>query len=286
MIHNKESIPCIIGSTIGMLGSLIFILVYSFIKEIRDSSRKFIFTLAICDFLFAFSTILPGPSNYKLCQFQAFMIAFTFATSCSLIFLTSLVFYLKICHGKNFDESKSFFVFGVIIIIVICLNNSIIFTHFGKVEPGNSHWCWTTKPKFEALIYCIAWVGLLGTLILYSIMFIKLKRNLNPNISKTFHYKMFALGWIYLFTEIWASIKRGRQLFDPKVQDNLFLDVTQALFAPMLGLWDSVFFVFGDRIVRRLLKMRFKKRTYEEIKFNILKSPNIVEFSDDDDDIN
>ncbi|KAJ5074386.1 epoxide hydrolase-like protein [Anaeramoeba ignava] len=280
MIHNKESIPTIIGSTIGMTGSLIFIISYSILKKMRDSARKFIFTLAICDFFLAFFAILPGPSSDLLCKFQGFFFSFTFAASCSLIFLTSLVFYLKIRYGKNVDQSKKFFIIGIIIIVIICLLASSLFVIFGEIGPGNTHWCWITKIRIEPIIYSIVWSTLLATLILYSIIFCKLKQN--PKYSKSFQYKIFALGWIYLFTELWTSVKRGRQLADPKVEDNLFLDVMQAVLTPMLGLWDSVFFVFGDKNVRSLLKFKFKYKTrkYKQLKVIVLDNPNIIEFFD------
>ncbi|KAJ5074381.1 g protein-coupled receptor [Anaeramoeba ignava] len=278
MIHNKESIPCIIGSTIGMVGSLIFILVYSFIKEIRDPARKYILVLASCDFLLGFSAILPGPSSDRFCEVQGFLLSFSFAASCSFIFLVSLVFYLKFCHDKNVDQSTTFFIFGVFSVVVICLIASIIFVFYGKIGPGFSHWCWTTKPEIEPVIYIITWVSLIGTLILYLIIFLKLRKN--RKYSKTFQYKIFALGWIYVFTELWTSIKRARQMANPDVKDNLFLDVIQAIFTPMLGLWDSVFFVFGDKNVRSFLKLKLKKKKYEELKITLLENPNVLEISE------
>ncbi|KAJ5074382.1 g protein-coupled receptor [Anaeramoeba ignava] len=257
MIHNKESIPCIIGSTIGMAGSLIFILVYLFLKEIRDSARKYIIILSICDFLLGFFAILPGPSSTGLCHTQAFFMSFLFIASCSFIFLASLVFYLKFCHDKNVDQSPIFFIWGFVLIIIVALIVSIITISFSPIASKDTHWCWVTKHKIEAIVYSIVWVTLLGTLILYSLFFFQLRGN--TRISKSFQYKMFALGWIYVFTELWTSIKRARQLANENASDSSVLDFTQALFLPMLGLWDSVFFVFFDKNVRNSIKNRFSK---------------------------
>ncbi|KAJ5074383.1 g protein-coupled receptor [Anaeramoeba ignava] len=277
MIHNKESIPTIIGSTLGMTGSLLFIIVYSFIKEIRDPARKFIFNLAIYDFFFGIFAIIPGPISYDLCQIQGFFYSFTFGASCSFIFLISLVFYLKICYGKNVDESKKFFIIGNIIIFIICLIAASIFVIFGKVGSGDAHWCWITKSQFEPVIYIIVWFSLLGALTLYTIIFFKIRKN--PNFSKAFQYKMFALGWVYTLTEIWTSIKRIRQMINPDAKDNEFLDLSQAFIGPMLGLWDSVFFVFGDKTVRSFIKAKLKKRKYDELKIGLKENERNMEFS-------
>ncbi|KAJ5074387.1 g protein-coupled receptor [Anaeramoeba ignava] len=263
MIHNKESIPAIIGSTIGMAGSLIFILVYLFLKEIQDSARKFIFILSIYDFFLAFFAILPGPSSSGLCKFQGFALGFIFTASFSLIFLTSLVFYLKICYAKNVDESKKFFIIGNFVVFLISLIIAIIYIIFGKIGPGSTHWCWVTEVKLGPVNYSVIWFDLLGTIILYSITFFKLRKD--PKYPKSFQYKIFALGWIYLVTQIWSSIKRIRELMNPNAPNNLFLDVMQSLAAPMLGIWDAVFFVFFDKNVRSLLKFKFKKRKYGEL---------------------
>ncbi|KAJ5074377.1 g-protein coupled receptor [Anaeramoeba ignava] len=262
MIHNKESIPTIIGSTIGMTGSLIFIIVYTFIKEIRDSARKFILILAIYDFLLGFFAILPGPSVTNLCNVQGFFLSFVFVGACCFIFLIALVFYLKLCKAKHVDQSKSFFVVGNIVIIVIALIESSIFVRFGEIDSGNTHWCWTSKISIEILVYSIVWVTLIGSMILYSMLFFKLRKD--KTYSKTFQYKIFALGWIYIVTELWTSIKRARQMVNPDAKDNLFLDVMQAIFFPMIGLWDAVFFVFGDKNVRSFIKNKYSKSHYDE----------------------
>ncbi|KAJ5074378.1 adhesion g protein-coupled receptor b2 [Anaeramoeba ignava] len=277
MIHNKESIPCIIGSTIGMAGSLIFIIVYTFIKEIRDSARKFILILAIYDFLLGFFAILPGHVSSGLCKVQAIFLSFVFVGACCFIFLVSLVFYLKICHGKNVDESKTFFIVGNIIGSFVALIAAVMSISFGEVGTGYTHWCWIRSSRLEAVDYSIVWIVLLGTVILYTLLYLKIRKE--KKYSKSFHYKIFVLGWIYLLTELFTSIKRARQIINPDAKDNLFLDVMQSLTVPMLGLWDAVFFVFADKNVRSFIYLRLKKRNYEELKGSNLEDSKMIEFT-------
>ncbi|KAJ5074379.1 g-protein coupled receptor protein [Anaeramoeba ignava] len=271
MIHNNLSIPTIIGSSLGMIGGLMFMIVYGLIKEIRDSGRKFIFALSVCDFLLGFSAILPGPSVNGLCQFQSFFLSFSYAGSFCFIFLLALVYFLKIFYGKNVDESRKFFIIAIIVIVVFCLISSTLFVTLGKVGSGNTHWCWIEKHRAELVVYSIIWVCLFGTVLLYSILFFKIRKE--QKYSKSFQYKIFALGWIYVCTELFPSIKRARQIANPDVENNLFLDVMQSLTAPMLGIWDAVFFVFADKNVRTFIKVKCGK---PKKSLNLIKNQNIL----------
>ncbi|KAJ5074389.1 g protein-coupled receptor [Anaeramoeba ignava] len=275
---DTNSIFSIIGSILGMLGSLIFILVYLFIKEIRDFSRKYIFTLSIYNFLLGLFAVIKGSSSDNFCKAQGFFLGLLFSASCSFIFFLALVYYLKLYHEKKVDESRKFFIIGNFFIFIIGLIVALIFIFFGDIDVGSTYWCWITNVKIEAVIYSIVWFSLLGTLVLYSITFFKIRKN--KTIPKSFQYKIFALGWIYLLTELGTSIKRGRQLVDPTVEDNLFLDITQAVGFPMLGFWDSVFFVFFDKNVRKLFF--HKKSKYENLKQEITEGNPINDSNKED----
>ncbi|KAJ5070786.1 g protein-coupled receptor [Anaeramoeba ignava] len=217
MIHNSESIPCIIGSTLGMFGALGFGVVYISFKAIRNFPRKLVFVLAIYDFISSLVFILPGPIASGLCKAQVYLIAYTFPTPSYWCFIIAIIFILKI-YGWKYMELERFFIGAHIIMHVIEIIITSLFIAYGTPRIAFTHWCWVKEIWLEAIIYSFYWAFLIGCLVFYSILIWKAKKiKGQSDFEKGFQIKMFFIPILYIFTAFWTSWKRLREMIDPSV---------------------------------------------------------------------
>ncbi|KAJ5070788.1 g protein-coupled receptor [Anaeramoeba ignava] len=259
MIHNSESIPCIIGSTLGMFGALSFAVVYISFKAIRNFPRKLMFTLSIYDFLSSFILFLPGPISSGLCKVQGYLIAYTFPTPSYWCLIVAIIFILKI-YGWKYTELEKFFIGAHIVMHIIEILITSLFIGYATPRIGHTHWCWIKEIWLEAIIYSFYWAFLIGCLVFYSILIWKARKiKGQSDFEKGFQIKMFFIPILYVFTAIWTSWKRLREMIDPSVPNNEFLDFTQGLFLPTQGFWDFVLFVVFDKEIRQEIKKKWFK---------------------------
>ncbi|KAJ5069663.1 g protein-coupled receptor [Anaeramoeba ignava] len=256
---------CFIGASLGILGSLSFIITYSILPEIRTRFRLYILTLSIYNFISGITALFPGYKGHTICCIQTFLVDFAFICVCCWIFLISLVYYLQICRNFDIENSSKFYWISIIIIQIISLTISLIVILFGEPETGFSYWCSYSKNAFIITEYSIFWFCLIGALIFYSIVVHKIRKDQKINYPKSFQIKMLTLAILYIITELWTTIERIIQVIQKVDTPNEFLVTTQAFFSPLLGFWDFIFFGLGDKFVRALLIRKFKKKKSQDI---------------------
>ncbi|KAJ5072646.1 g protein-coupled receptor [Anaeramoeba ignava] len=254
MIHNSESGPCIAGSILGMSGALIYIIAYIQFKKLRNYPRKLIFVLSIYDFLISLALFLPGYTSTGFCKFQVYMIAYFLTSPSYWCFVISIIFLLKF-YGYKYFETQRFFNFAHILMHIISI--TLLITYVVKANPtsnGRTHWCWIKQIPLEILIYVIYWFLLLGCILFYSIIIWKVYKAKNQtDFERGFQFKMFLIPLFYVFTAIFSSVKRLREMINPDVSPSPFLDFTQGLFLPTEGFWDFVLFVLADKETRNTI---------------------------------
>ncbi|KAJ5069666.1 g protein-coupled receptor [Anaeramoeba ignava] len=258
MVSISVLVGCFVGNAFGAFGSFFFIISYKILPEIRNRPRLFIVTLSICNIVSNFGGLLPGYKNNHLCSFQCFLINWFFVASFSWIFLISLIYYLQICRNVDIENSPKFYWFANLIVQIFGSIHGILAVTLGKPTSGSSYWCFISDKKIEIFHYSTIWFFLISTLILYSLVVHKIRKDKDVNYPKSFQFKMLALSLIYILTELSLSIHRITQIVKKSDSSNPFIDTFEAFFTPFLGFWDFVFFVLGDKFVRALLSHKFK----------------------------
>ncbi|KAJ5069661.1 g protein-coupled receptor [Anaeramoeba ignava] len=266
MPTNRVIIFCFIGSILGILGALSFIIIYSILPEIRTRFRLFILTLSIYNLLVDISILLPGFSGHTICSIQVFISDLFFIDASCWIFLISLIYYLQICRNFDIENSSKFYWISIIITNIISLTVSLIVTLSGEIDNGFSYWCSTSKNALVITEYSIFWFCLIGALIFYSIVVHKIRKDKEANYPKSFQFKMLTLAILYILTELWTTMERVRKVIQQVDTENEFFSVTQAFFTPLLGFWDFIFFVLGDKFVSAIVINKCKIKSYQPLK--------------------
>ncbi|KAJ5069659.1 g protein-coupled receptor [Anaeramoeba ignava] len=262
MVSNLVIVFCVIGSTLGIFGSSFFIIVYLSFEEIRTRFRLFVLTLSIYNFLIDVSLLLPGFTNHKICLAQSFLTNYSFSEAYFWIFLIALIYYLEVCKGYNCENSIKFYWISNLFIQIIGLLFGILIVVFGNPTKETSYWCSDSTRWLMSIEYSFVAVALLGALILYSLVVHKIRKEKDPVYSKSFQIKMLSIAILYILTELWNIIKRVWQIFQNTKNSNDFFDATQAFFTPLIGFWDFVFFVWGDKLVWALLLNKCTSRSF------------------------
>ncbi|KAJ5069662.1 g protein-coupled receptor [Anaeramoeba ignava] len=254
-----------IGASLGILGSLSFIITYLILPEIRTRFRLYILTLSIYNLIVDISILLPGYKGDTICSIQTFLVDFAFGFVCDWIFLISLVYYLQICRNVDIENSSKFYWISIIIIQIITTAGALVLTFTGEPETSFSYWCSDVKNSFVIFEFSIIWFCLIAALVFYSIIVHKIRKDQKINYPKSFQIKMLTLAILYIITLLWTTMERIRQVIQKVDTPNEFLVTTQAFFTPLLGFWDFIFFGLGDKFVRALLIRKFKKKKSQEI---------------------
>ncbi|KAJ5069660.1 g protein-coupled receptor [Anaeramoeba ignava] len=258
-------ICCCIGASLGILGALSFIITYSILQEIRTRFRFFILSLSTYNLLVGISVLLPGFKQKTLCSIQVFLTNYSFGAAYFWVFEIALIYYLQIRKGYDFENSKKFYWISIIIIQIVCLVFGILTVALGNPTKETSYWCTISKRWLMEIEYSLVTIFLIGSLFIYFLIIHKIRKYKDGNYPKTFQTKMLALAIVYLLTELWNIIKRVWQIFQNTKNSNDFFDATQAFFTPLIGFWDFVFFVWGDKFVWALLLRKWKKQNYDEL---------------------
>ncbi|KAJ5078395.1 g protein-coupled receptor [Anaeramoeba ignava] len=262
MIHNKESIPCIIGSVLGMFGALVYSFVYLWIPSIRNFPRKLILFLSIYDFLAGASYILPGHVNSSFCKFQTLLIAYFITSPSYWCFVISII-SLRRLNGVDYSTAKKHLKLIHLGMHVISITLALFFFFLSKAEVRNTHWCWITEIHLEVIVYTTYWALLVGCLAIYIIIMVMIEKRRRKGEAfessiRRFQIKMFFIPILYIFTAFWSSWKRLREMIEHKPRDEDWLDITQALFLPTEGFWDFILFIVFDREIRRAIREKFR----------------------------
>ncbi|KAJ5069664.1 g protein-coupled receptor [Anaeramoeba ignava] len=265
MVLTSIIVCCIIGNFFGIFGASSFIFSYKILPEIRNRSRLFILTLSICNIICEISGLLPGYKNTHLCTAQCFLINWIFIACFCWIFMISLIYYLQICRNFDIENSPKFYWFSNLFVQLFSLLHGILAVTLGKPKSGASYWCFISDKNVEIFHYSTIWFFLISTLILYSLVVHKIRKDKDINYPKSFQIKMLTLATLYIITELSLFIKKMTQIFKKDYSPNEFVDAFEAFFTPLLGFWDFVFFVVGDKFVRALLIRKFKKKKSQDV---------------------
>ncbi|KAJ5069667.1 g protein-coupled receptor [Anaeramoeba ignava] len=265
MVSTPEMVCTIIASSLGAFGALSFIISYSILPEIRTRSRLFILTLSSCNVICEFTGLLPGFKSQTLCNFQAFILTWFFAASCCWIFLISLIYYLQICRNVDIENSPKFYWFASLFVQLFASTQGILTLIIGEPSSGSSYWCYVSGKGVEIFHYSTVWFCLISTLFLYSLVIHKIRKDKEANYPKSFQFKMLTLALVYIVTELWLAIKRITQIIHENESPGIVVNSLQSFFSPLIGFWDFVFFVLGDKFVRALLSHKFSKKKYSNL---------------------
>ncbi|KAJ5069665.1 g protein-coupled receptor [Anaeramoeba ignava] len=256
----------ILGNFFGIFGALSFIFSYSLLPEIRNRPRLFIITLSTCNIICEISGLLPGYKNTHLCTAQCFLIDWIFVASFFWIFMISLIYYLQICRNVDIENSPKLYWVANLIVQSFSLIHGIFAVTLGKPSSGPSYWCFISDKKIEIFHYSTIWFFLISTLILYSLVVHKIRKDKDVNYPKSFQFKMLALAILYILTELSLSINKITQIVKNDYSPNEYMNAFEAFFTPLLGFWDFVFFVAGDRFVRAMIINKCRRNRYQALK--------------------
>ncbi|KAJ5078470.1 g protein-coupled receptor [Anaeramoeba ignava] len=271
----KDEIFAVIGTSLGMIGALLIIIIYLRIKETKIFYRKLIFILSVYDFLQSVIFLLPGHKHKTVCRIQFELIS-GFCTTCQFwSALISLLSYLKVVKQFTDERSdkiqKKFHVFMWITVIGFVV--SALFLE--NPTDSTTYWCWTKNKAFVAVFYSFIWFYLLVCLIFYIFILIRL-RQIIKNILRKYQttkvkqmnqvwieFRMSFIPLIYILVIIPATIRRIRNLINPSTPDIEVINILQGLLSSSQGFWDFWIFVVFDQEIRKKLRNSFSKFSQE-----------------------
>ncbi|KAJ5080055.1 g-protein coupled receptor 157 [Anaeramoeba ignava] len=252
-----EEIATIIGSSLGLIGALLIIIIFLYFKENKIFYRKLVFILSIYDLFQSLSYLLPGNSNENLCKIQYYFLAIFASTSQFWSASISLTSYLKI--AKEFDDKKlnkiqkwlHLIMFIPIIVLVIIVGYSHDYNKF----------------KNLLILYSFNWTYIIICLIFYILTMIRL-RKIIKFLSKEFsstvkksqmnqvwiQIRMSLIPLIQIILLIPATIRRLRNMINSSVPDITAVDILHSLLATSQGFWDFWIFIIFDSEMRNKLK--------------------------------
>ncbi|KAJ5080063.1 g-protein coupled receptor 157 [Anaeramoeba ignava] len=262
-----EDISAIVGSSLGVIGALIIIIIFLYFKEYSLFYRKLVFILSIYDFFQSFSYLLPGHSNQVLCKIQYYLLAVSATTTSFWSAAISFISYLKVVKGFNDKKlNKIHKWFHLIMLIPIIVFVSIV-SVTRDYESSKTHWCFSTAEPFIITVYAFIWTFIFICLIFY-ILTMKFLRKIFKVVSSEYSHqsqtnqmnqvwvqiRMSLIPLVYIIVEIPATIRRLREVIKPSSSENFTLDVFHSLLATSQGFWDFWIFIVFDPEMREKLK--------------------------------
>ncbi|KAJ5080042.1 g protein-coupled receptor [Anaeramoeba ignava] len=262
----SEEISTIIGSTLGMIGALMIIIIFLYFKEMTLFYRKLVFILSIYDFFQSISFLLPGHQYYSVCHVQIYFVAIFGSTSQFWSAAISLVFYLKVV--KQFDDKRLNKIQNYLHLIMWLINILFIvlaaFSH--DYRESQTYWCIPTDKPYLIALYVICWIYLIACLVFYILTIIPLRELIKLN-SKGYsstrisqinqvwiQIRMSLIPLVEIIIMIPATIRRFWEIIKSKAPDYNSLDILQALLITSQGFWDFFIFIIFDPEMRAKIR--------------------------------
>ncbi|KAJ5080060.1 g-protein coupled receptor 1 [Anaeramoeba ignava] len=262
-----EEFSTIFGSSLGLTGALLIIIIFLYFKSTKLFYRKLVFILSIYDLFQSLSYLLPGNSNGVICKIQYYLTAIFASTSQFWSAIISLISYLKVVKqidDKKLNKIHKWFHLIMLIPIIVLI---IISAYAHDYDDSKTYWCVLTTESFLLTLYVFIWIYVINCLVFYILTIIQLRKVLKLiKNEKSFsllaaqknqlwiQIRMSLIPLIQIIIMIPATIRRLRDIIDPSAPDIIVIDILQSLLVTSQGFWDFWIFVVFDPEMRDKIK--------------------------------
>ncbi|KAJ5080056.1 g-protein coupled receptor 157-like [Anaeramoeba ignava] len=262
-----EEIATIIGSSLGLIGALLIIIIFLYFKENKIFYRKLVFILSIYDFFQSITYLLPGNSDQNLCKIQYYLTAIFASTSqfwSAIIALTSYLKVVKEFNDKKLNKIQKWFHLIMFIPIIVLI---IISAYVHDYNNSKTYWCTSTNRAFLIILYGFTWIYIIICLIFYILTMIRLRKiikfltkEFSSTVKKSqmnqvwIQIRMSLIPLIQIIILIPGTIRRLRNIINPSAPDITAVDILHSLLVTSQGFWDFWIFIIFDSEMRNKLK--------------------------------
>ncbi|KAJ6238636.1 g protein-coupled receptor [Anaeramoeba flamelloides] len=270
-MKNVEKYLTLISTGLSFLGSLIIIVLNLVFADYRKNFfRKLVFHLSIYDFINSFLFFIPG-SQSNFCKYQAHLLVFTCSMPCYIALSISLITYLNISKNWPVYRLEKLARINHIISLIIAAALTVYCAFYSGVDlDEETYWCFISNRYSLGIYYCIIWACCLFSTIFYLLIINKI-RIVSRSIKELMNYedkknsretlltqiRMSIIPLALIFTWIFPSIRRSREIFYPGSKQITIINILQGLTNPLQGFLDCIVFVFCSSYSRSKLKKIF-----------------------------
>ncbi|KAJ3448047.1 transmembrane protein [Anaeramoeba flamelloides] len=281
-----ETIGTFIGAPLSILGAILTFWFSRFVSMKTFPFKHYLTVLSFFDFILAVILFIPGYKFDNFCKIQPIFVAVTWNVPiwCSA-FLSCGIWFHVVKDWSLKQVSKRVLPIFLLLLIPVEILEAVVFYYRGRGKQDFTNWCWIVKEeRFLILTLYIPYWGYSLICYLFSGFLANYycRKKQQDKLTK-YKIRRWLLFPILLFIiTIWTSIKRIRQVYNPRVMELAWLDFCQGLFSPLIGFFDFLLFYIFDPSIRKEVVMNIKKEIEHEspLEVPLLTNSSVDELSD------